>query len=215
MRALDRWRHALSLDELNCLPKILPKLNHYLSNKTEEELVSDYASDEITGAQTLHNFILQFLGHIGGLGHGVVGSLTAHLKNGLRWDTSQQVRIAFHLDIENTFGLPLDDLIPKIIDLAESGSVNSKSKLPACEILHSIILYMLPMRDQNRLCKIYRKIFPSILRLSSDAHEITRKMFEPLVKQLVHWFEETKRGRQSNNARNGSLAIVLLTGVEW
>jgi DNA-dependent protein kinase catalytic subunit len=49
---------------------------------------------------------------------------------------------------------------------------------------------------QNPYNRIYRKLFPVLLRLAVDADKVTRDLFKSLVFQLIHWF--TKNGKSEN-----------------
>jgi hypothetical protein len=44
---------------------------------------------------------------------------------------------------------------------------------------------------------LYRKLFPTVLRLAVDLEQVTRQLFAPLATQLVHWL--TKNMQRSVN----------------
>ena len=41
--------------------------------------------------------------------------------------------------------------------------------------------------------KLYRKVFPVILRLGCDVEQVAEKLFAPLVFQIIHWFTSNKQ----------------------
>lgn len=88
-------------------------------------------------------------------------------------------------------------------------------KIWACELLHSITIYMVGLnahriRDNstmkentNIFNKFYLKIFPVILRLSVDIDKISRDLFSSLTFQLIHWFT-------NNSLNDDSESLILL-----
>lgn len=101
------------------------------------------------------------------------------------------------------------------MELAQLSS-NRKVKIWACELLHSITIYMVGLsahriRDNssikeapsNIFNKFYLKIFPVILHLSVDIDKISRDLFSSLTFQLIHWFT-------NNSLNDDSESLVLL-----
>ena len=43
------------------------------------------------------------------------------------------------------------------------------------------------MQETKSFAKIYKKLFPELLRLASDNQTVPQRIFEPLCKQIVHW----------------------------
>src|SRR5690606_4752605 len=107
-----------------------------------------------------------------------------------------------------------DSILPRVIELAEK-SGDRKTKIAAGEFLHSIVLYMVgknayspKVRQRMEQSKkdgadnqpvsseptpfynIYKRIFPTLLRLSVDTERVTKQLFEPLMFQLIHWFTQ-------------------------
>ena len=204
VKALEKWRQTLSDDKLDeCLPSILPKLNEYLLEDEEEahQESKKASKSNAEGRDSLRTYILNFLGRIGGRVHDIVGSSEKDIAKGLRWTSSKDVlKIELIFDqINAKYKLDLTEIIPRIIELAElSGDYDIKTT--ACEALHTIILYMLPQVNQPELCQIYEKVFPCILRLATDSYDFTRNLFEPLVKQLCHWFSRAKSRKDNQTA---------------
>lgn len=87
--------------------------------------------------------------------------------------------------------------LPRVVELAE-GSNDRSIKIAACELLHSLVLYMIGIsssRDSattTPLKKIYDHVFPSLIRLATDIDAVTKQLFEPLLFQLIHWFTKVK-----------------------
>jgi DNA-dependent protein kinase catalytic subunit len=200
MNALERWRRSLPSKKLaEYLPSILRKVDEYLSavdgvSNNQERQASSEHIDEQGNAQTLQSFILQFLGRVGGQCHGIVGTANQEtFAKGLRWSSEVQLSLNVQFDSQTQRRIGLDPFLPRIMDLAEM-STDSKTKISACELLHAVVLYMLPQKKQEEFCRIYEHVFPCVLRLATDTENITRNIFEPLVKQLVHWFSKSKGG---------------------
>lgn len=126
----------------------------------------------------------------------------------MSWDT--QPRIKFELPFDNARTektvLFFDSILPRITVLAESalrkaglgesltliGSSDRQTKVAACELLHSVLLFMIgtnaTVKTPVPFVKIYARLFPVVLRLATDVDSISRQLFEPLVMQLIHWF---------------------------
>ena len=104
------------------------------------------------------------------------------------------------------FMLLLDPFLPRIVELATSSS-DRQTKVAACELLHSMVLYMLgrsvqqpDAKDKFPMGPLYQKIFPSLLRLACDVELVARQLFEPLVMQLIHWLTNNKKFESQETA---------------
>ncbi|KAG2458009.1 PRKDC kinase, partial [Polypterus senegalus] len=94
----------------------------------------------------------------------------------------------------------LDVFLPHVAELALSTS-DRQTKVAACELLHSILMYMLGKGSQMPegpsivppLYRLHKHIFPVLLRLACDVDQVTRQLYEPLVMQLIHWFTSNKK----------------------
>lgn len=76
-----------------------------------------------------------------------------------------------------------DKFIPRIIELTNSG--DQRTKISACELLHSIITIILgkKLMDQS----FSKSICYTILRLGCDVDDPVRLLYHPLVLQLTHY----------------------------
>ena len=108
--------------------------------------------------------------------------------------------------LTSCFMLLLDPFLPRIVELATSSS-DRQTKVAACELLHSMVLYMLgrsvqqpDAKDKFPMGPLYQKIFPSLLRLACDVELVARQLFEPLVMQLIHWLTNNKKFESQETA---------------
>ncbi|KAF9986247.1 hypothetical protein BGZ75_002051 [Mortierella antarctica] len=113
----------------------------------------------------------------------------------LAWDPEPRVKLKIPFQEMKT-ELQLDEMLPRIVDLAEN-SLNRQIKVASCELLHSLVILMIGSsafraRDaqdpkKSPFHKIYLKVFPALLRLAVDVDQVSRSLYRPLVSQLIHW----------------------------
>ncbi|KAH9308158.1 hypothetical protein KI387_036069, partial [Taxus chinensis] len=112
-------------------------------------------------------------------------------------------------------------LLLRIVEVSTSSS-DRQAKVVASELLHAICLVMLgnaakgPARRKGQehqsvhYEKIYRRLFPAILRLATDMELVTRQLFSVFVKQLIHWFTSNT---QKENPDTMALLDSILDGL--
>ncbi|CAO3567705.1 unnamed protein product [Mortierella alpina] len=113
----------------------------------------------------------------------------------LAWDPEPRIKLKISFQEMKT-ELQLDEMLPRIVDLAEN-SLNRQIKVASCELLHSLVILMIGSsafraRDaqdpkKSPFHKIYLKVFPALLRLAVDVDQVSRSLYRPLVSQLIHW----------------------------
>ncbi|XP_066575742.1 DNA-dependent protein kinase catalytic subunit isoform X2 [Amia ocellicauda] len=111
----------------------------------------------------------------------------------------------------------LDTFLPRITELALSTS-DRQTKVAACELLHSVVVYMLGKGSQipegekstPPMYRLHKRIFPVLLHLACDVDQVTRQLFEPLVMQLIHWFTNNKKFESQDTV---AILEAILDGV--
>ncbi|XP_023688567.2 DNA-dependent protein kinase catalytic subunit isoform X1 [Paramormyrops kingsleyae] len=146
--------------------------------------------------------VVQLLGHLGGqLNRSLVTATSAEemMKKCVAWDSEKRLNFAVPFaDMKPV--IFLDTFLPRITELALSSS-DRQTKVVACELLHSIVVYMLgkssqiPEQDKCAppMYNLHKRIFPVLLLLACDVDQVTRQLYEPLVMQLIHWFTSNKK----------------------
>ncbi|KAF9184663.1 hypothetical protein BGZ51_003206 [Haplosporangium sp. Z 767] len=154
--------------------------------------------------QSLHNLqlrILRLLGRQAGYNKLLLGQRS--FQDGAKKDSSDllawdpEARVRFKIPFQEMKSeLQLDEMLPRIVDLAEN-SLNRQIKVASCELLHSLVILMIGSsafraRDaqnpkKSPFHKIYLKVFPALLRLAVDVDQVPRSLYRPLVSQLIHW----------------------------
>ena len=145
-------------------------------------------------------------------------------KNFIRWDPEK--RLKFTLPLNNRkVDVYLDSCLPRIIDLA-LGSTQNEVRLASCELLHSLIIFMIGKSAQNpkttansggnaeemaAFAKLYGKLFPVIIKLATDVEAVPRQLFQPLCFQIVRWFSSSK---VSEHPEVESLLEALIEGAQ-
>ncbi|KAF4110944.1 hypothetical protein G5714_007975 [Onychostoma macrolepis] len=146
--------------------------------------------------------VVRLLGHLGGqLNRSLVTAVSAEdmMKRFVAWDCEKRLSFAVPFkDMKPV--IYLDSFLPRVTELALSSS-DRQTKVAACELLHSLVIYMVgkgaQMTEDDKsappMYNLHRKVFPVLLRLACDVDQVTRQLFEPLVMQLIHWFTNNRK----------------------
>ena len=187
--------------------------------------------------------VLEFLGKIGGLNHMIISSdfVDSNIDRNLvkefydnddndLGDSRKLNLISWDHDNKLIFSLPmfqkridldLTKILPRIVELA-STSTTRKIKIVSCELLHSIIIYMIGKsvsllgganrQSQNQIsfANLYSRILPTIFAIACDVDDISTKIFNTLCLQIVRWFSGNK---EYENKETACLLDTLMTCV--
>ncbi|KAI4886986.1 hypothetical protein NFI96_023481, partial [Prochilodus magdalenae] len=163
--------------------------------------------------------VVQLLGHLGGqLNRSLVTAISAEdmMKRFVAWDSEKRLSFAVPFkDIKPV--IYLDPFLPRITELALSSS-DRQTKVAACELLHSVVIYMVgkgvQMAEGEKstppMYNLHKRVFPVLLRLACDVDQVARQLFEPLVMQLIHWFTNNKKFESQDTV---AVLEAILDGV--
>nr|CAG8448912.1 4810_t:CDS:10 [Entrophospora candida] len=192
LEALSRW-----------LGHILPVTNEYLL------LVNSETTNNPNGLAKKQKK-LQSIDNIGMLNSAIISKNSGSFNRYLAWDPEKRLIFGIpYPDIK--IDISLDELLPRIVEISESAT-DRKAKVVACELLHSIMLFMIGKSayqvhtrigpQQSPFYRTYKKVFPALFRLAIDTDQIPRKLFCPLISQMIHWF--------TNNAQHENPETIAL-----
>uniref|UniRef100_A0A3P9H2R7 DNA-dependent protein kinase catalytic subunit n=1 Tax=Oryzias latipes TaxID=8090 RepID=A0A3P9H2R7_ORYLA len=218
--ALEDWSLGLPLETMQPVyTNVLPLLDWYLKqDENKWEVMSSLSSRSDRGYSKVMTRLLKkssqlsvqedapltkvrlrvvkLLGHLGGK---LNRNLVTKMKKFVAWDSEKRLSFAVPFtDMKPV--IYLDPFLPRISELALSTS-DRQTKVAACELLHSLVVYMVGksaqmVEGENKLppmYKLHKRLFPVLLRLACDVDQVTRQLFEPLVMQLIHWFTNNKK----------------------
>uniref|UniRef100_A0A665X102 DNA-dependent protein kinase catalytic subunit n=1 Tax=Echeneis naucrates TaxID=173247 RepID=A0A665X102_ECHNA len=229
--ALENWSSNIPLETMQpCYNNILPLLDRYLkttsSNSNNWEVISSVSSRGDKGFSRVMTRLLKQSKYLPTVtdGERIVSCLFENLavsseetmKNFVAWDSEKRLSFAVpFLDMKPI--IYLDPFLPRISELALSTS-DRQTKVAACELLHSLVVYMIGKSAQmvegkNTLppmYKLHKRLFPVLLRLACDVDQVTRQLFEPLVMQLIHWFTNNKKFESQDTV---AVLEAILDGV--
>ncbi|CAF1189299.1 unnamed protein product, partial [Adineta ricciae] len=160
--------------------------------------------------------ILKYLGSLGNrINYHLIDDTANYLtKEAVAWDNEN------HL----TFNVPFDDLkptihldifLPRIVDLALHSS-DRQTKITACELLQSVMLYMIGKSATNRSTaaasyeKLYEHLLPVVLELSCDSDTFTKTLFTTFMIQMIHWFT---KNHNYENPETMSMLDTFMNGM--
>lgn len=125
----------------------------------------------------------------------------------LSWDYQKHLGYKVPFESGLLVNMPLDGLLPRITQLAQHSN-DRQVKIAACEVLHSLVIYMTgkTVGKQAPLGRLFAKVFPVLLDLACDMEKIARQIFEPLVLQLIAWFAKNKNYEDE-------LTVALLSAI--
>ncbi|XP_004615434.2 DNA-dependent protein kinase catalytic subunit [Sorex araneus] len=177
------------------------------------------SSSEALSLQEIRLRVVKLLGSLG-------GQVNKNLLTAATSDEMMKKYVAWDRDKKLSFPVPfmemkpviyLDTFLPRLTELALSAS-DRQTKVAACELLHSVVVFMLGKATQMPedrqgpppLYRLYKRVFPVLLRLACDVDQVTRQLYEPLVMQLIHWFTNNKKFESQDTV---ALLETILEGI--
>ncbi|XP_022371315.1 DNA-dependent protein kinase catalytic subunit isoform X2 [Enhydra lutris kenyoni] len=177
------------------------------------------SSNETRSLEEIRIRVVQMLGFLGGQINKnllTVASSDEMMKKCVTWDREKRLSFAVPFT-EMKPVIYLDVFLPRVTELALSAS-NRQTKVAACELLHSMVMFMLGKatqmpeggQDFPPMYQLYKRTFPVLLRLACDVDQVTRQLYEPLVMQLIHWFTSNKKFESQDTV---ALLETILDGI--
>ncbi|XP_050085552.1 DNA-dependent protein kinase catalytic subunit-like [Anopheles aquasalis] len=119
----------------------------------------------------------------------------------VRWNAQSERSIELRLLCASGIRpcIKLDSIIGRVAQLA-LGSSDRATKLAACEILHTLILYLLGIHYQDELTGLWGELCDYLLQLSCDTDVAVCQMFEPLLFQIVHYLTQPSKMNQKGTS---------------
>ncbi|XP_026668674.1 DNA-dependent protein kinase catalytic subunit-like isoform X2 [Ceratina calcarata] len=201
--ALEKWKNALDNQRtITFLQEILPFLEPYLHSeessteflqdiiKAERKVIKKIVSKDDNTLQKFQGRVLLFIASLD-------SDITMNyiykrsMDTGVTWDKKDLLEYSLKLG-DTEVDIYFDKILPRVLLLAQSSS-DRRTKIIACEVLHSILAFVLGktarhlVSNPNRYVPIYVMLCPALLKLGCDYDETARKMFQPLMLQLTHW----------------------------
>uniref|UniRef100_A0A670Y1A7 DNA-dependent protein kinase catalytic subunit n=1 Tax=Pseudonaja textilis TaxID=8673 RepID=A0A670Y1A7_PSETE len=163
--------------------------------------------------------VVRLLGTLG-------GQINRHLITGTSAEEKMKKFVSWDIEKHLNFAVPfvdmkpiiyLDLFLPRVTELALCAS-DRQTKVAACELLHSIVMFMLgkaaqiPEGHKNSppLFHLYKRMFPVLLRLACDVDQVTRQLYGTLVMELIHWFTNNKKFESQDTV---TLLEAILDGI--
>ncbi|XP_062835416.1 DNA-dependent protein kinase catalytic subunit [Anolis carolinensis] len=177
------------------------------------------ALEEDLSLEKVRTRVVRLLGSLGGqINRNLLTASSAEekMKKYVSWDTEKRLSFAVPFaDMKPV--IYLDLFLPRVTELALSAS-DRQTKVAACELLHSIIIYMLGKASQMPegqtisppMSQLHKHIFPVLLRLACDVDQVTRQLYGTLVMELIHWFTNNKKFESQDTV---TLLEAILNGI--
>ncbi|XP_058033644.1 DNA-dependent protein kinase catalytic subunit [Ahaetulla prasina] len=163
--------------------------------------------------------VVRLLGTLGGqINRHLItaASVEEKMKKFVSWDVEKHLNFAVPFaDMKPV--IYLDLFLPRVTELALCAS-DRQTKVAACELLHSIVMFMLgkasqiPEGHENSppMFHLYKRMFPVLLRLACDVDQVTRQLYGTLVMELIHWFTNNKKFESQDTV---TLLEAILDGI--
>ncbi|XP_076296859.1 DNA-dependent protein kinase catalytic subunit isoform X2 [Lasioglossum baleicum] len=201
LNALERWS-SCSNDQQKSkfLLEIVPFLEPYLnSGESYVEMSQDIIKSERKvikrivlrdNEKTLEKFQMRVLLFIASLDTDALMSFVykKSMDIGATWDKKDLLKYSLSLS-DAEVDIYFDKILPRLTELARN-SGDRRTKIIACEVLHSMVMLILGKTSKSNLDKfapLYNIICPALLSLGCDFDEAARQIFQPLMLQLMHW----------------------------
>ncbi|XP_069777633.1 DNA-dependent protein kinase catalytic subunit isoform X2 [Narcine bancroftii] len=242
--ALEDWSAHLSKQTIQPYYKeILPHLDGFLKTSVSSEFENNWDITRIdTSTKGGNKFLIRHLKKsthlsmheesplatvrrrvvwlLGCLG----GQINRSLVTAVSFEEMMKKCVAWVAEKALSFAVPfadmkpviyLDSFLPRISELALAAS-DRQTKVAACELLHSVVAYMLGKGSQisegqqETMYQLNRRVYPVLLRLGCDLDKVTSQLFEPLVMQLIHWLTNNTKFESRDTV---ALLETILDGI--
>ncbi|XP_017763674.1 PREDICTED: DNA-dependent protein kinase catalytic subunit-like [Eufriesea mexicana] len=204
LNALEKWSNHLNNRHITVfLQEIVPFLEPYLhSRESSVEFLQDIIKTERKDIKriilrddenTLERFQMRILLFIASLDTSIIINFIykRSMDTGATWDKKDLLKYSLVFS-DTELEIYFDKILPRIILLAQN-SGDRRTKIIACEVLHFIVAFVLGKTSQHlisnpdRFISVYVTLCPALLNLGCDHDEAARKIFQPLMLQLMHW----------------------------
>lgn len=200
LNTLEKWTSYLDSQYTNeFLQEIVPLLEPYLhSGESSVEFLQDIIKTErkvikriilIDDENTLERFQTRVLLFIASLDTDIIMNFLykRSMNTGATWDKKDLLKYSLTFP-ETKVDIYFDKILPRLILLAQS-SGDRRTKIIACEVLHSVVSFVLGKTkgDPERFVTVYTMLCPALLNLGCDFDEAAKKIFQPLMLQMTHW----------------------------
>ncbi|XP_077270304.1 DNA-dependent protein kinase catalytic subunit isoform X2 [Temnothorax americanus] len=196
------------------LREIVAYLEPYLrSTESSVELSQDLTTarkrvkrvDVIDTECTLRNFQRRVLLFLGSLDHDLLMSFVherASRSTGASWDHKNLLKYNLSLPDARPV-IYFDRMLPRIIALARDSS-DRRTKIAACEVLHSMVTLFLGstaryLGPKNPYAALHGTLCRAVVALGCDPDEVVYGLFHPLAMQLMRWL----------SSRSTSMSLVI------
>ncbi|XP_076655620.1 DNA-dependent protein kinase catalytic subunit [Halictus rubicundus] len=201
LNTLERWSsRSNGQQKSKFLLEIVPFLEPYLnSGESNVEMSQDIINSERKvikrivlrdNEKTLERFQMRVLLFVASLDTDALMSFVykKSMNIGATWDKKDLLKYSLSLS-DAEVDIYFDKILPRLTQLARN-SGDRRTKIIACELLHSVIMLILGKTSKSNLDKftpLYNIICPALLNLGCDFDEAARQIFQPLMLQLMHW----------------------------
>ncbi|XP_053980704.1 DNA-dependent protein kinase catalytic subunit-like [Hylaeus volcanicus] len=202
LNALKSWTSHLDNQRTNkFLREVVPFLVPYLhSEESSVEFLQDIIKTkpkvikhilQRDDENTLETFQRKVLLFIASLDTDIIQNFVykRSMDIGATWDKKDLLKYTLpNMEVNIYF----DKILSRLILLAQH-SGDRRTKIIACEALHSVTAFLLGKMSQHfssdpdKFVPICMTLCPALFSLGCDHDEAARKIFQPLVLQLTHW----------------------------
>ena len=114
------------------------------------------------------------------------------------WDMKKHLRVEIPLP-DMMLSIYLDGLLPIAVELVQEAP-NRKTRVAAGELLHVLVIFMIgrtsqqsdDMAAKSPMTALFSKLFPVLLKLSTDSDSVLQTLYKPLFSQTIHWFTKNR-----------------------
>ncbi|CAG0921762.1 unnamed protein product, partial [Notodromas monacha] len=196
------WRNEAATDVDSLPGQKLPKTEAARRKRRQrlldKRLRSGGMSDNFVSLSTIQTTILRIIGkHC--LSDRIISRVVfagAAASNGkfVAWNAEAPLQFPVPF-VDAKPEISVDGFVPRIVELSVESS-DRKTRLAACEALHSLVVYLIGMdasggEDGPPCLEATRRylVYPALLRLGADDDDLAVKsIFKPLICQLTRWF---------------------------
>ena len=202
----------------------------------ESALLADRSTGDVESDIDVR--VARILGAVGGVAHVLldhngnelslderkVSSEFGSTSSSTLWDFEKRVSVDLEVGEGTCVTIWLDQVIPRAAHVALT-STDRSAKVAACEFLHAATLTMVgrnarrfvpeagdQAREATPFHKIYKKLFPVVLKLAIDTEPVTKTLFSALATQLVRWFT---RNQAREAVETMALLDAIVEGLRW